>query len=260
MPNFWEFRAATEDPKVGELLLYGVISSESWWGDEVTPKQFQQDLAALGDIDELRVYVNSGGGDVFAGQAIHSMIKRHKARVIVYVDGLAASIASVIAMAGDVVRMPRNAMMMIHQPWSWGYGNAAEMRRLADDLDKIAESLVAAYAEKTGLEREKIIEIMDAETWLTAEEAVELGFADEIETAKDVAASVDGARLTVNGQQHDLSRFRNRPKLAFLPRTERPARPAATAPAPSSPDPTTPAERRTAPLSLYERRLALNER
>src|SRR5690606_26641117 len=95
--KFWQFRAAADDPKVGELLLYGEISDFTWWGDEVTPRQFREDLEALGDIDELRVYINSPGGDVFAGQAILSTLKRHKARKVVYIDGLAASAASVVA-------------------------------------------------------------------------------------------------------------------------------------------------------------------
>lgn len=215
--RFWQFRAAADEPTVGELLLYGIISSTSWWGDEVTPKQFKQELDALGEVSELRVFINSDGGDVFAGQAIHSMLQRHSARVIVYVDGLAASIASVIAMAGDVVRMPRNAMMMVHEPWTWGYGNAADFRKLADTLDQVKESLVAAYQSKTNLTREEIMDLLAAETWMTAEEAVEKGFADEIEETKKVAALVNGGQLEVNGQTFDLARYRNPPRLAFLP-------------------------------------------
>ena len=118
--KFWSFKAL--DETTGELLLYGEISDISWWGDEVTPKQFKEDLDALGDIDVLNVYINSPGGDVFAGQAIYSMLKRHKAQVKVYIDGLAASIASLVAMAGDKVIMPANAMMMIHNPWTWCWG------------------------------------------------------------------------------------------------------------------------------------------
>lgn len=219
---FWTIRAAKDNPKVGELLLYGAISSESWYGDEVTPKQFKQELDGLGPIDELHVFINSGGGDVFAGQAIYSMIRRHTARKVVYVDGLAASIASVIAMAGDVVRIPRNAMMMVHNPWTFAYGNAADFRRAADDLDKIRESLIAAYQEKTSMDREELIALLDAETWMTAEEAVDKGFADEVEETRAVAASVDAGNLVVNGQRFDLSKFRHPPKLAFLPTHQAP--------------------------------------
>src|SRR5690625_2640779 len=144
------------------------------------------------------------------------MLKRHKAHVTVYVDGLAASVASVIAMAGDEVIMPANAMMMIHDPWTWGAGNAKQFRKLADDLDKIGESIVAAYEGKTGLSSEEITSIMDAETWLTASEAVEMGFADTIEESKHIAASLRNGALVVQGQTFDLSRYRNPPKLMVV--------------------------------------------
>lgn len=214
--RFWQFRAAAE-PGVGELLLYGEISDVTWWGDEVTPKQFWDDLQALGEISELRVYINSPGGDVFAGQAIYSMLRRHSATVLAYIDGLAASAASLVAMAGDRVIMPRNAIMMIHNPWTLAWGNANDLRAIADDLDKIRESMIAVYEEKTGLERQQIVDMLDAETWMTAEEAVERGFADEIEEAKAVAALAAGPdRLVINGVAVDLSRYQNPPKL-FTP-------------------------------------------
>jgi ATP-dependent protease ClpP protease subunit len=141
--RFWNFKSL--DEKTGELTLYGEISNETWWGDEVTPKEFKSDLDNLGEIDTLNIYINSPGGDVFAGQTIYSILKRHKAHKNVYIDGLAASIASVIAMAGNTIFMPKNAMMMIHNPWTVGMGNADEFRKLAEDLDKIRESLIAAY-------------------------------------------------------------------------------------------------------------------
>jgi ATP-dependent Clp protease protease subunit len=213
--KFWAFKAAAND-KPAELLLYGEISDYSWWGDEVTPKQFKKDLDALGDVDKINVFINSPGGDVFAGQAIHSMLKRHKAQIHVYVDGLAASAASVVAMAGDVIYMPRNAMMMIHNPWTWGVGYASDFRKVADELDKIRETLVEAYKAKTGLEDTEIIAVMDAETWLTAEEAVEKGFADEIEETKQVAASIDGGFLVFGSVKMDLSRCKNAPKFVHL--------------------------------------------
>ena len=126
-------------------MILWEISNETRWGDEVTPKQFKDDLDALGEINTLNVYINSPGGSVFAGQTIYSMLKRHKAKVHVYIDGLAASIASLIAMAGDKVIMPKNAMMMIHSPWTFAAGNAQEFRKIADDMDKIRESMVVAY-------------------------------------------------------------------------------------------------------------------
>ena len=218
--KFWKFRAATDQPDTGELLIYGPIAGDGmgWLFDDVTPKQFKADLDALGDVSELRLFINSPGGDVFAGQAIHSMIQRHPADVTVYVDGLAASIAAVVAMAGDKVIMPRNAMMMVHNPFTFGMGDAEEFRKIADTLDQIRESIFAAYRDKTGMSREDLLPLLDAETWMTAEDAVELGFADEIEEAKQIAASMTSpSELVVNGIKMDLSRFRNRPLLAKSP-------------------------------------------
>lgn len=199
--KFWNLKKT--DDKTGELTLYGEISNTTWWGDEITPKQFKEELDALGDIEILNVYINSPGGDVFAGQAIYSMLKRHTAQVNVYIDGVAASIASLIAMAGDKVIMPANAMMMIHNPWTIAAGNANDFRKLADDLDKVRDSMIVAYQGKSGLEKEEIINIMDAETWLSAEECKEKGLADEIEDAKEVAACMD---------EKYFSRYKNIPE------------------------------------------------
>ncbi|WP_242957644.1 head maturation protease, ClpP-related [Clostridium cochlearium] len=206
--RFWNFKSL--DEKMGELTLYGEISNETWWGDEVTPKEFKSDLDNLGEIDTLNIYINSPGGDVFAGQTIYSILKRHKAHKNVYIDGLAASIASVIAMAGNTIFMPKNSMMMIHNPWTIGMGNASEFRKLAEDLDKIRESLIAAYEGHSALTRDEIIEIMDSETWLTASECEEYGFCDVVEEEENMAASID---------VEVLERYRNTPKV-FL--TEEP--------------------------------------
>ena len=206
--KFWKFNAK-ENSDEGELLLYGDISDSTWWGDEITPKNFKEELDSLGDIKTLNVYINSGGGDVFAGQAIYSMLKRHSATVNVYVDGLAASIASIIAMAGDNVKMPKNAMLMVHNPWSFGMGNANDFRKLADDLDKVRESMISVYEDKTGMGKESIVELMDAETWMTAEEAIEFGFADEIEEEKQVAASLNNRIFAINGLKVDITKYKN---------------------------------------------------
>ncbi|MBO8183765.1 MAG: Clp protease ClpP [Archaeoglobus sp.] len=214
--KFWKFRASADDPKVGELLLYGVIDSMTWWGDEITPKQFKKELDDLGDVELIKVFINSEGGDVFAGQAIHSMLKRHRARIEVYIDGLAASIASVVAMAGDIIRMPKNAMMMVHNPWTIAMGTADDFRKLADDMDQIRESIIVTYQDKTGMDREEIIRLMDEETWMTAEEAVQMGFADELEESKKIAASLKEGLLVVNGQQFDLTKYKNPPKIVVV--------------------------------------------
>lgn len=221
MSKFWEFKNKGE--KTGELFLYSDIASSTWWGDEVTPQQFKSDLDGLGDIDNLNVFINSNGGDVFAGQAIHSMLKRHKAYVTVFVDGLAASIASVIAMAGDKIVMPENSMMMIHRAWTGLMGNSNDMRKMADDLEKIDESIIQVYETKTKQTNAKIIELMDAETWLTAKDALDLGFADEIEKPVNMAACL---------KDKDFSKFKNAPKFIIV---DKPIEP----PAPIDPPDTT---------------------
>ena len=206
--KFWEFKALANNE--GELTLYGEISSSSggWFSDgtEVTPKGFKEELDALGDVNVLNVYVNSPGGDVFAGQAIYSQLKRHKATVNVHIDGLAASIASVIAMAGDTIHMPSNSMMMIHNAWSIAMGNAKDFRKMADDLDKIGLSIQETYLTKaTGLEKDKLVELLDAETWLTAQECMDLGLCDVIDEEKAIAASVQDLEI--------LAKYNNTPKF-----------------------------------------------
>ena len=185
MKRFWNF-AKNED--VGELTLYGEISDVSWFGDEIVPAQFKKDLDDLGDISTLNIYINSGGGDVFAGQTIYSMLKRHKAHKVVHIDGLAASIASIIAMAGDEVIMPSNAMMMIHNAWTFASGNKDDLRDMADTLEKIDGMLAGVYVDKTGRELAEVEEKMNAETWFTADEALEFGLIDSITEEVKVAA------------------------------------------------------------------------
>lgn len=221
MKKFWAFKNAGNG--VGELMLYGDIASSSWYGDEVTPGKFKADMDALGDVSELKVFINSGGGDAFAGQAIHSMLKRHKAHTTAYIDGIAASAASVIAMAADTIIMPSNAMMMIHKAWTIAIGNADEMRKLAADMDKVDESLATVYVEKTGQEHDQVVEWLAAETWMTAQEALDRGFCDQIEESKKVAASLNGNVLDMNGQTIDLSRYHNAPIQSIVTMANKPA-------------------------------------
>jgi hypothetical protein len=150
------------------------------------------------------------------------MLKRHSAYKTVYIDGLAASIASVIAMAGDKIIMPKNAMMMIHNAWTRAAGNANDFREIAERMDKIDESIRVTYTDKTGTEEDEIIDLMDAETWFTAEEAVEKGFADEIEEEKLVAASIDGGFLVLGKEKFDLERYRNKPEIEPVKPPEEP--------------------------------------
>lgn len=172
-------RQSTEG--VADIYLYGDVEADSWWSDsETSAKSFKDRLEELGNVNKINLHINSLGGDVIEGIAIFNLLKQHQANVNVYVDGFACSIASVIAMAGDTVYMPKNTMMMIHNCWSWVAGNAKEMRKTADDLDKIMETSIESYLSKVKIEREELTKLLDAETWLTAEECYEKGFADEL--------------------------------------------------------------------------------
>lgn len=203
--------------KSAEILIYGDISTyESFWDDSaITPQKFNDELKALGDdVDEITVRINSNGGSVFAGVAIHSMLKRHKAKITVYIDGIAASIASVIAMAGDEIIMPNGSMLMIHNPWTFGFGNAKDFRKLADDLDEIGGSMMDIYVARTGIDREELAQLLEDETWMSATTAVEKGFATRLEEdSQPIAASLRDGKAVINGVEMDLSKFKNAPKL-----------------------------------------------
>jgi ATP-dependent Clp protease protease subunit len=206
--KFWNFKALGNNE--GELCIYGEIAnSQGGWfsdGSEITPAGFKEELDALGDISVLNVYINSPGGDVFAGQAIYSMLKRNKATITMHVDGLAASIASVIAMAGDTIHMPCNSMLMIHNPWSIAQGNATDFRKMADDLDKIGLSIQETYlAKAVDMKQEDLVALLDAETWLTANECMDLGLCDVVEEEKAVAASITDFEI--------LNKYKNTPKF-----------------------------------------------
>ena len=158
----------------------------------------KEQLANMQGAKEITVNINSVGGDVFTGISIYNMLKRHKAKIIVNVDGLAASIASVIAMAGDVIRMPSNSMMMIHNAMTMVAGNANDLRSTADLLEKVTDTLMSAYLDRSDkLERNELKALLDAETWLSAEEAKELGLIDEVITSKKIAACASKGELSM---------------------------------------------------------------
>lgn len=162
---------------MNEILIYSDIG-EDIWGEGVTAKSVKAQLDKVeGDFS---VRINSGGGDVFDGVAIYNLIKGHAGKTTVYVDGLAASAASIIAMAGDEIIMAENSMLMIHDPWTVTVGSASEMRETADLLDKIRDSLVKTYNSKTGIEADELRTMMAAETWLDADEALSMSFATSI--------------------------------------------------------------------------------
>lgn len=181
MDKFWEFRQDAEKQDTLELYVYSTVESDGWWWDsETSARHFKDELAKHPNAKEIKVYINSLGGSVMEGIAIYNQLKRHSAHKTVYVDGFACSIASVIAMAGDTVIMPKNAVMMIHNAWSYAIGNAAQLRKAADDLDIVNNASKQAYLEKAGdkLTEDKLTELLDAETYLSAEQCIELGLAD----------------------------------------------------------------------------------
>ena len=160
------------------LFLNGTIAEESWFDDDVTPQIFKDELnSGSGDIT---VWINSPGGDCIAAAQIYNMLMDYKGNVTVKVDGIAASAASVIAMAGTKVLVSPVSMLMIHNPMTVAFGNSAEMQKAIDMLDSVKDSILNAYEIKTGLSRAKLSHLMDAETWMDANKAIELGFADEI--------------------------------------------------------------------------------
>jgi ATP-dependent Clp protease protease subunit len=212
MNKFWSFKAAAE--KKGELYLYGEISDTSWWGDEVTPAQFQKDLAALGDIETLDVFINSPGGDVFAGITIYNILKRHNATVNMHVDGIAASAASVIVMAGDKRVAPKSATVMIHNAWSRGSGDKKKMRALADELERIDGQLADIYAARTGKDIKDVRAWMDSERWMSGDEAFADGFLDEVESNKQIAACADAEQYFARYQHPPTRAEPNKPEAA----------------------------------------------
>jgi ATP-dependent protease ClpP protease subunit len=161
---------------MAEILIYDDIGPEEWGG--VSAKAVKAQLDAMPDADQIVVRINSPGGDVFDGFAIYNLLKQHPAHITVKVDGMAASAASVIAMAGDTIEMASNARMMIHNPWTLAVGDSAEMRKKAELLDQIKESIVATYKARVKMEEADIAEAMDSEWWFGAKAAIEHGFAD----------------------------------------------------------------------------------
>ena len=180
--KFWKWSNSVSSNNQ-ELILDGPIASDTWWGDEVTPDLFREELKQ--HAGDLTVVINSPGGDVFAGLAIYNALVNHNGNVTVRVDGLAASIASVIAMAGDKIIMSPGSMIMIHRPSVYAAGTVDDMEKAKDVLLKIEEGITPIYAKRTGLSDEKITELLEAETWMLADKAVELGFADEVSEAPE---------------------------------------------------------------------------
>jgi len=201
---------------IGEIYIYGEITDFKWFEEDITPTDIKEELGKLKDVDAINVYVNSPGGGVFAGVAIYNEIKRFNKPVTSYVDGLAASIASLIVLAADKVVMPFNSMLMIHSPWTCTCGNSKELRDLADKLDKLTDSvLIETYFNKTGIKKDELKKMLDVETWLSAEEAVEMGFADVLEEEQKIAACYVGNNIKFNDVEFQVDKFKGFPKDKF---------------------------------------------
>ena len=191
MKKFWNWVRDSGGERT--LYLNGVISEETWWGDEVTPKLFKDELMA--GSGNITVWINSPGGDVFAAAQIFNMLMDYTGQVTVKIDGLAASAASVIAMAGGDVYMSPVSMLMIHNPSTIAIGDSEEMLRAKALLDEVKESIINAYELKSGLSRTKLSHLMDAETWMNANKAIELGFADKLLFTEDERTPQDTGQL-----------------------------------------------------------------
>jgi ATP-dependent protease ClpP protease subunit len=219
MGEFWKFKNSADD--AAELLLYGEISDASWYGDEVTPKKFAEDLAACGGKN-LTVRVNSPGGDVFAAQAIYNQLKAYTGKVTVKIDGMCASAATVIACAGETVIMPSNTIYMIHNPKSamLGYYDAVQLGKVSDRLMTVKQTIVNVYMGRVGnaLSEVQVKHKMDSEEWMTADKAKEYGFVDEITDEIPIENRWEDNLLIVNSVSCKLDRFENVADLrAILP-------------------------------------------
>jgi ATP-dependent Clp protease protease subunit len=220
MSKFYAIKQIRADngKSAGRVDIYGEISATEFWGDEKTPSQFIADLNKLGTVSEIEIHIFSPGGDPFAALAIYAEMKRRTETIKVYIDGIAASAATLILCAGDTVYMDETAMLMVHNPYQpifFAGLNADDARKLADELDKIREPMITAYMKKSGKTNEEVIALMDGETgkgtWLTAEESIAFGLADELtpdnKKPLEVAASVAPGIYNFMGHKVDLTMF-----------------------------------------------------
>ena len=204
--KFWNV-IKNEEEKSAELILYGSIGSDEYW-DDISDKAFKQDIENLGNVENITLHINSPGGSVFSAVAIANTLKNHKAKVTANIDGLAASAATIITSACDIVRMPKNALFMIHNPITFAYGNNQEMQKTLEMLDKVKNSIIETYLNKTKTDKETLSQLMDNETWMSAEEAKEYGFIDEI-LDENVEKEVIENKLIINNMAFDITKFRN---------------------------------------------------
>lgn|SRR5262245_27466275 len=192
-----------------EIFIYEDVGPGFFGG--VSAKQFADDLKALGSPKTINLRINSYGGDVFDGLAMYNLLAQHSARVVTYIDGIAASIASVIAMAGDEIRIAESGFIMIHDAWGGVVGNAKDMREMADKMDKVTGSLNDIYVKRTRNSGEQVAKWMDVETWFNAEEAIDNGFAGAMEESKQIAAHVEPSKMPEALDMKNIPHALNRP-------------------------------------------------
>ena len=227
MKRFWEIKQQVGVTDSLDLYIYSAVEADyfDWWEgktikSETSADYFREQLEAHKDVKQINLYINSLGGSVKEGVAIYNQLRRHPAQVTAYIDGFACSIASVIAMSADKIVMPKNAVMMIHNTWTMAMGNAKELRKAADDLDVLNEAARQAYLVRSGgkISENKLVELLDAETYLTAEQCMEYGFADEY-SEKDI--NIEAARQALqSAKENGANQYTDRiEKVCALART-----------------------------------------
>ncbi len=208
------FKITAQTADSAELLLYGTIGDG--WFDDNSSISFANTLQGLKNVSNITLRINSPGGEVVAAQAIYNLIKSHSAYVTVIIDGLAASAASLVAMAGNRIIMPSNAILMIHNPSAYVIGDSAELTHAAEVLQKTKETMIAVYAQKTGKSTNELSKLMDSEKWFTAQEALDYGLIDEIDSTA-IVNYISGANntLTINGLSVEMQKYKNMPIVAM---------------------------------------------
>ncbi len=223
------FRMQAKEDQTADIYIYDEIGG---WG--ISARRFTEDLISLGNLSHINLHIHSPGGEVFDGIAIYNQLKNHSATITVFIDGLAASMASVIAMVGDTVIMPKNAMMMIHKPWGVSWGDANDMREYADLLDKLENVLIPAYVAKTGKTTEEITAMLEQETWLGGDECVEHGFADKVIEPVKAMASLTSKRIEEFSSMPSAIKNQITPKNTTSPTQPHPTPVPAPEPQPSA--------------------------
>ena len=220
--QFWNFKNSADTPNEATLYIYGDIMQYDlgWWNwpDDVIPHRFRQELTDLGDVDTIHVRINSNGGSVFGAYAIMNLLKSHKATIITYNDGIAASAGTIIAMAGDRIVTALGSVWMVHLPAVGAAGNVHDLQKAIDILNVVTESMLDIYQARTGIDRDTMLQMMNDDTWLTGKQAVEKGFADEVSEEIEVDAYLDGDMQAAffNGLKIDLGKVQNKDVLVAM--------------------------------------------